>query len=436
MPNHPLFAQRRRSLMDQMEPGSIAIVASAPEAVRNRDVEYPYRQDSDFYYLTGFHEPEAVAVLVPEHEEGEYLLFNRERDKKLETWTGRRIGQEDAVSDWGVDVAYSIHDLDEEIVKLLLNRKRVYFTLGQSAEFDAHFTDWLNQVRAKARSGAIVPREIVALDHLIHEMRLIKSEPEIEIMRQAADISATAHILAMQQCKPGKYEYQIESVLQHQFLNHGGHWAYPSIVAGGNNACVLHYIENRSELRDGDLLLIDAGAEIDYYAADITRTFPVNGVFSEPQRLLYQLVLDAQKAAIAKIAPGRGWDEYHQAAVKVLTQGLVELGLLSGDVDELIKEEHYKAFYMHRTGHWLGMDVHDVGDYKVAGEWRTLQPGMVLTVEPGLYIAGDTENVDPKWLGIGIRIEDDVLVTEKGCEVLTAKVPKEIAEIEALMANA
>ena len=428
------FARRRKQLMRMMGQDAIAILPTAPERLRNRDVEYPYRCDSDFYYLTGFAEPEAVAVLVPGRPQGEYILFCRERDPVMETWNGRRAGTEGAVDGFGADDAFPIDDIDEILPGLLESRERVFYTMGASADFDTRVINWVREIRNRARSGVHAPDEFVALDHLVHDMRLYKSRSEIKQMRTAANIAAAAHQRAMRVCRPGMMEYEIEAEFLHEFRRHGCEPAYGSIVGGGDNGCVLHYRENDAELRDGDLLLIDAGAEYQYYASDITRTFPVNGRFSEPQRLLYQLVLDAQLAAIAEVAPGNHWNAPHDAAVKVLTKGLVKLGLLKGRPAQLIKDGAYRRFYMHRTGHWLGMDVHDVGDYKVGEEWRVLEPGMVLTVEPGLYIPKGSKGVAKKWQGIGIRIEDDVLVTKDGHEVLSKAAPKGVDEIEALMA--
>ncbi|NLO80223.1 MAG: Xaa-Pro aminopeptidase [Xanthomonadaceae bacterium] len=429
------FRRRRQELMNLMGPGSIAVLPAAPERPRNRDTLYPYRQDSDFYYLTGFPEPEAVLVLIPGRDQGQYILFCRERDPACEIWDGPRAGQEGAVRVYGADDAFPISDIDDILPGLIEGREKVYYTMGVDRDFDQRVIGWVNHVRQNARSGARAPGEFVALQHLLHEMRLIKSKAEIAAMRKAAQVSAEAHRRAMQVCRPGMLEYELEAEFQAIFRRYNGWPAYTPIVGGGANACILHYIANDQPLKDGDLVLIDAGAEIDMYAADITRTFPVNGRFNPEQRTIYELVLEAQKAAIAAIAPGRHWNEFHDAATRVLTAGLVELGLLEGPVERALEQETYRRFYMHRTGHWLGMDVHDVGDYKVDGQWRLLEPGMVLTVEPGLYIAPGSEGVDPRWWGIGVRIEDNVLVTRGGCEVLTDDVPKEVEAIEALMAE-
>ncbi|MGZ8216087.1 Xaa-Pro aminopeptidase [Methylomagnum sp.] len=430
------FKTRRKHLMQRMTKNSVALIAAAPARTRNRDTEYPYRQHSDFFYLTGFHEPESLAVFMPGRKQGEFVLFCREFDPEKAIWTGKHAGLEGAREAFGADEALPIAELDQQLPGLLENRDRVYFPIGHDAELDQRVMAAVNVVRGRARTGVQAPYEFVALEHVLHEQRLFKSPAEIGVMRRAAEASVAAHQRAMRVCQPGKYEYEIEAELLHEFTRHGMRSpAYPSIVAGGKNACVLHYTENNERLHDGDLLLIDAGAEYENYAADITRTFPVNGTFSEAQRLIYELVLDAQYAAIEEVRPGRRWIEPHAAAVKTLVKGLVKLGLLEGKVSKLIKDEAYKKFYMHRTGHWLGMDVHDVGQYKLNGKWRELEPGMVLTVEPGLYIAPDCTDVDPKWRGIGVRIEDDALVTKDGCEILTAGLPKTVAEIEALMGD-
>ncbi len=431
------YARRRKALMAQMEPNSIAILPAAPVYIRNRDVEHVYRQDSDFQYLTGFPEPEAVMALIPGREHGEYVLFCRERDPERELWDGLRAGQDGAISQFGADDAFPIGDIDDILPGLIEGRERVYYAIGSNQEFDHRLMEWVNHIRAKARQGAMPPNEFVALNHLLHDMRLYKSATEVKVMKEAAEISARAHIRAMQASRAGLFEYHLEAELDYEFRKGGAKMpAYGSIVAAGRNACILHYRENDAALKDGDLVLIDAGCEIDCYASDITRTFPVSGRFSPEQKAIYELVLKANEEAFKFIAPGRHWNEAHEATVRVITAGLVDLGLLEGDVDELIASEAYKPFYMHRAGHWLGMDVHDVGDYKVGGQWRVLEVGMAMTVEPGIYIAPDNDKVAKKWRGIGVRIEDDVVVTKKGCEILTNGVPKTVAEIEALMAAA
>ncbi|CDZ94836.1 Xaa-Pro aminopeptidase [Pseudomonas saudiphocaensis] len=431
------YARRRKALMEQMEPDSIAILPAAPVYIRNRDVEHVYRQDSDFQYLSGFPEPEAVIALIPGREHGEYVLFCRERDPERELWDGLRAGQDGAISEYGADDAFPIGDIDDILPGLIEGRSRVYYAIGTNEAFDHRLMEWIKTIRAKVRQGAQPPNEFVALDHLLHDMRLYKSGSEVKVMKHAAEISARAHIRAMQASRAGLFEYHLEAELDYEFRKGGAKMpAYGSIVAAGRNACILHYRENDAPLKDGDLVLIDAGCEIDCYASDITRTFPVNGKFSPEQKAIYELVLAANEEAFKFIAPGRHWNEAHEATVRVITAGLVRLGLLQGEVDELIASEAYKPFYMHRAGHWLGMDVHDVGDYKVGGEWRVLEPGMAMTVEPGIYIAADNLLVAKKWRGIGVRIEDDVVVTKTGCEILTGGVPKSVAEIEALMAAA
>ena len=427
------FSRRRKQLMRMMGSDSIAIIPTAPMRTRNRDVEFPFRPDSDFYYLTGFAEPEAVAVLVPGRGHGEYLLFCRERDPQMETWTGRRAGTAGAVESWDADDAFPISDIDDILPGLLERCDRVFYTMGNDPAFDRRILEWVNRLRQGGRSGTRAPDEFISLEHLLHDMRLYKSRSEVRVMRTAAKVACSAHRRAMQACRPGMHEYEVEAELLHEFRRAGMEPAYPGIVGGGENGCILHYTANNSELLDGDLLLIDAGAEYDCYASDVTRTFPVNGRFSDAQSALYEVVLAAQLAAIKKVVPGNHWNDPHTAAVRVLTRGLIKLGILKGKPAELIRQEAYRRFYMHRTGHWLGMDVHDVGDYKVGGEWRVLEPGMVLTVEPGLYIPAGSRSVARKWWNTGIRIEDDVLVTKDGHEVLSAAAPKTVDEIESLM---
>ena len=430
------FTRRRKQLMRMMDRHAIAIIPAAPVRIRNRDAEYPYRQDSDFLYLTGFSEPEAVAVLVPGREHGEYVLFCRERDPVMETWHGRRAGQDGAIEQYGADDSFPISDIDEILPGLMEDRDTVYYTMGRDTDFDQKLMGWINRLREQVRAGAHPPHEFISLEYLLHDMRLYKSRSEVKAMKEAARIAVTAHRRAMQVCRPGMKEYEIEAELLYEFRRNGAEPAYQSIVGGGANGCILHYTENTDELKDGDLLLIDAGAEHLGYASDITRTFPVNGRFSDAQRELYEVVLEAQAAAIAKTVPGNHWNDPHMAAVKVLTRGLVELGLLKGKPAQLIKEGEYRRFYMHRTGHWLGLDVHDVGDYKLDEEWRLLEPGMVTTVEPGLYIPAGSKGVPKRYHDIGIRIEDDVLVTRDGHDVLTGAAPKDPDEIEDLMGEA
>lgn len=428
-----VFERRRERLMQHMGTG-VAIIPTAPVRVRNRDVHYPYRPDSDFYYLTHFSEPEAVAVLIPGREQGQYILFCRERNPEKEIWDGKRAGLEGARDQYGADDAFPIDDIDEILPGLLENREKVFYNMGRFRDFDMRLMNWVNEVRDKSRNGVHAPGEFVDLNHILHEMRLYKGAEEARIMKRAAKISATAHHRAMRACKPGMREYELEAELLYEFKKGGSSFpAYPPIVGSGSNGCILHYIENSAELRDGDLVLIDAAAELDGYAADITRTFPVNGKFSGEQRALYDVVLTAQIAAIDKVKSGNHWNEPHEAAVRVLTQGLMDVGLLNGgNLDDHIENGDYKRFYMHRTGHWLGMDVHDVGDYKVDDVWRLLESGMALTVEPGLYV-GQAADIDARWHNIGIRIEDDVLITRDSNEVLSRDAPKIADDIEALM---
>ena len=430
------FSRRRKQLMRMMGKNSIAIIPTATEQLRNRDVEYPFRADSDFYYLTGFHEPDAVAVLIPGRPHGEYLLFCRERDPEMETWNGLRAGTRGAVDTFDADDAFPVGDIDEILPGLMESCDRVYYTMGSRPQFDQRVMEWINRLREGARTGMRTPDKFVSLEHLLHDMRLYKSRSEIRVMRTAAKVACRAHKRAMQHCRPGQYEYEIDAELSHEFRTAGMVPAYSSIVGCGAKGCILHYTENNAQLNDGDLLLIDAGAEYDCYASDVTRTFPVNGCFSAPQKALYEVVLASQAAAIKKVRAGNHWNAPHAAAVRVLTRGLIKLGIIKGKPADLIRKEAYRRFYMHRTGHWLGMDVHDVGDYKVGGAWRELEPGMVLTVEPGLYIPAGTRGVARKWWGIGIRIEDDVLVTRDEPDVLSAAAPRTVAEIEAVMTHA
>ena len=431
------FAQRRQQLMQNMGAGAVAIVPAALHYRRNRDTEYRFRQDSDFYYLSGFAEPEALLVLLPGRAEGEFVVFCRPRDREMEIWNGYRAGPEGAVNDFGAQQAFTIDELDQRLPELLAGRDRVYAPMGVQPAFDQRLAGWLGTVRAKTRAGVRAPSALHLLDAALHPLRLIKSAAELAIMQRAADLSAEGHRRAMALAAPGRYEYELEAELLHTFTRHGCQApAYASIVGSGANACILHYGENDRCMQDGDLVLIDAGGELDHYAADITRTFPVNGRFSAPQKALYEVVLAAQLAAIASVKPGASWQAPHDAAVRVLTQGLVDHGLLQGSVDDLIESNAFRRFYMHRTGHWLGMDVHDVGDYQVDGQWRPLVEGMVLTVEPGLYVSPDDETVAAHWRGIGIRIEDDVAVTAQGHHVLSAQAPKTVAEIEALVGSA
>ncbi len=421
--------------MAQMEPNSIAILSSAKATLRNGDADYAYRQSSDFYYLTGFAETGAVLVLIPGRENGECLLFCQEKNELKELWNGKLLGPEAAIETLGVDDSFPITDIDDILPGMIEGRERVYSPMGKDEAFDHQLMEWVRVIRSKVRSGAHPPGEFLVLDHLLHEMRLIKSKVELELMKKSGQIAVAAHKRAMTACKPGMHEYELEAEYLYEFARSGcAAPAYTSIVAGGENACILHYTENNQVLKNGDLVLIDAGCEYEYYASDITRTFPVNGKFSPEQKAIYEIVLDAQLEAIKTIKPGAHWDQAHNRTVEVITSGLLEIGLLKGKLKKLIEEGAYREFYMHRAGHWLGMDVHDVGDYKIEGDWRILEPGMVMTVEPGIYISPNNKKVDKKWRGIGIRIEDDVAVSKKGNEVLTRGLPKTVDEIESFMA--
>ena len=429
-----VYSARRARLAERMGEG-VAVIATAAERLRNRDSHYPYRYDSYFYYLTGFAEPEAVLVLVA-GKSPRSILFCRPRDAEREIWDGFRYGPEAARERFGFDEAHPVGELDQAAPTLLENQPALYFPLGADPEWDARAMRWLNVVRSRSRAGVAAPQQVVDLRSLLDDMRLVKDEHELALMRRAGRISSAAHRRAMQATRPGRNEYEIEAELLHEFRRNRAQFpAYSPIVAGGANSCVLHYVANDAPLHDGDLLLIDAGCELDGYASDITRTFPVNGRFSGGQRAVYELVLEAQRAAIAAVRPGAAWNEPHDAAVRVLAQGMLELKLLAGTLEEVLQKETYKRFYMHRTGHWLGLDVHDAGEYRAGGQWRPLAPGMVLTVEPGLYIRA-ADDLPATFANIGVRIEDDVAVTSQGCEVITAEAPKSIADIEALMRDA
>ena len=428
------YRRRRRALLELAGDDAILILPAALERVRSHDTHFPYRQDSDVLYLSGFPEPEAVLVLVPGRAHGEALLFCRERHPERELWDGPRAGPDGAVAQYGFDDAYAIDDIDEILPGLLEGRSRVYYHFGRDKDFDLKLIGWVNRVRERVRQGAQPPHEFLELGHLLHELRLFKSAAELKQMRFAANVAAEAQKAAMRATRPGGFEYEAEAALWAVWRRFDCVPAYNPIVGAGSNGCVLHYRDNNGPLRDGDLLLCDAGAEFRGYASDITRTWPVNGLYSAEQRALYELVLKAQAAAIAQARPGRPYAAVHDAAVRVLTEGLLSLGLLKGTLKKALETEAHKAFYMHKTGHWIGLDVHDVGDYRVAGESRVLEAGMVFTVEPGLYVAPDAD-VSAKWRGIGIRIEDEVLVTADAPEILTSAVPKAIDEVEAWMAG-
>ena len=431
----PALHQGRRARLAQAMQGGVAVIPTAPERIRNRDTHYPYRYDSHFYYLSGFAEPEAVLVIIA-GAQPKSLLFCREKNEERETWDGFRFGPAGARERFGFDEAHPIAELDACLARLLGDQPALYYPVGADAEWDLRAMGWLNAVRAQARAGVGVPERVQDVRALIDEMRLVKDAHEVRVMKRAAAISAEAHKRAMRSARDGRFEYELEADLLYEFRRAGAQFpAYWPIVAGGANACVLHYVSNDDVLREGDLVLIDAGCELAGYASDITRTFPVGRKFSPAQKDVYEIVLAAQAAAIGKTKSGNGWNEPHDAAVRVLAQGMIDLKLLPGTLDEVLEKETYKRFYMHRTGHWLGLDVHDAGDYKRAGKWRTLTPGMMLTVEPGLYIRA-ADDVPKALHGIGIRIEDDALVTENGCEIITAATPKSIADIEALKKDA
>jgi len=429
------FAKRRHHLMEMTGPGSVVIVRAAGRKIRNNDVHFPYRQDSDFLYLSGFSEPDAMMVLLPEEKGGYSIMFCRAKDRHREMWDGAMAGTEGVTEHFGFDRAYPIAEMKKRLPGLLHGRERIYYDLGKDPDFDQLLIGWLNEFRSKTRKKFLAPDEITALNHNLHEMRLFKSRAEISAMRKSARVAATAHRRAMQVCKPGLNEAEIHAELLHAFTSKQCEASYIPIVGGGANACILHYISNRDRLNDGDLLLIDAGAEYDGYASDITRTFPVNGKFSGAQRALYEVVLTAQLTAIDEVCAGKPWDHVHETAVRVATEGMLDLGILKGSLEEALEEEYFKDYYVHNTGHWLGLDVHDVGEYEIDGHSRVLEPGMVLTVEPGIYIPASATAVDETWRGMGIRVEDNVAVTKEQAEVLSADICKTMDDIEALMAE-
>jgi len=418
------FKLRRNELLKRLGPSSVAIIFAAKECVRSGKVKYPYRQNSDFYYLTGFIEPESIAVLISDRSEGEFILFNRERDSVKELWYGERVGQERACSEFGADQAFAISEVDKILPQLLSGRDNVYFMVGLDKDFDQKVNFWLNQSRSL----------LINLDKILHQMRLKKSQSELENIRKAAEITTKGHLRAMQKCKPGMYEFELEAELLYEFIRLGGrHEAFETIVAGGKNACTLHYSKNDKKLVDGELVLVDAGVEYQYYCSDVSRTFPVGGRFNSKQRAIYEIVLNTQVEVIKQIRSGVKWDYLQFTAERVITEGLIEVGLLKGKIEDLLDKQNFKQFFMHKIGHWLGLDAHDVGEYRVNDQWRVLEAGMVFTVEPGIYITPEISGVDEKWFDIGVRIEDDILVTDDGCEVLTKGVPKDVIEIEAVI---
>jgi Xaa-Pro aminopeptidase len=429
------YENRRHRLMEIVGDESVVIVRAAAHKIRNNDVRYPYRQDSDFLYLSGFSEPDAMIVLLPQGKQGRSILFCRERDSHREMWDGLMVGTEGAVEQYGFDMAFPISEIEKQLPEMLHGRDRVCYDLGKDPDFDHLLIGWMNEFRAKTRKKFHAPDEIIALGHSLHEMRLFKSRTEIAVMRKSARIAASAHRQAMQTCKPGMNEAEIHAGLLHTFTRNQCEASYIPIVGGGANACVLHYISNRDPLNDGDLLLIDAGAEYDGYASDITRTFPVNGKFTGPQKDLYQVVLNAQLEAIDSVRSGNPWEHVHETAVRVATEGMIDLGILKGSLEEALEEEYFKDYYVHNTGHWLGLDVHDVGEYEIDGHSRVLEPGMVFTVEPGIYIPPSATGVDKIWRGMGLRIEDNVVVTREEADVLTSDICKTVADIEELMAS-
>lgn len=432
-----LYAARRRRLMEKMGPDAVAVFVAPPQRQRSHDTEYPYRPSSDIIYLCGFEEPEAVLVLAPGHEDGDFAMFVRNRDPEKETWDGRRAGPEGAKAHFGADAAYVIDDLDEELPRFLQGRETLWYTLGNDATFDGKITQWLNKLRFRRGAAPAAPRQIADARDIVHEMRVHKEPAELDVMRTAARIASDAHIAAMKAVRPGMHEYEIQALLEYSFRRRGAFApAYTTIVGSGVNATILHYTENRDPLGASDILLIDAGCEYQYYAADITRSYPVSGKFTPAQRDVYQAILEAQKAAIDDVQPGVAYNELQDRTARRLSQALIDLGILTGSVDENLENETYKQFYPHRVGHWLGSDVHDVGSYHDAeGNWRPLAPGMVVTVEPGLYFP-ETAEIPDAFKGIGIRIEDDILVTAQGNENLTASCPKEVADLEAIIGTA
>ena len=425
------FQKRRQQLMDMVEPNSLIIIPSASPSIRSRDIEYRYRQNSDFYYLNGFPEPNAVMVLIPERSEGEFVLFCQERNQTKEQWDGERVGPDGAMKNYGVDDAYPIDEIDDILPTLLKNKEYIYYPMQRNDQFELKIKAWININMLQKKP--ITP-EIISLDHLLHDMRLFKTKAEISAMKRAAKIAVKAHENAMKAAQPNMYEYELEAEYIYEFKKSNASHSYNPIVGSGINACILHYVENNKLLKDGDLVLIDAGCELNYYASDITRTFPVNGRFSEAQLDIYNIVLEAQLSAIDEVKKGNHFNDPHRVAVRIITQGLIDVGLLSGNINQLIDIEAYRRFFMHRTGHWIGMDVHDVGDYKVDDEWRTLENGMVTTIEPGIYI-GSESDIPIKYRNIGIRIEDMVVVNNESPIVLSQSLVKNPTEIEVMMSN-
>ena len=425
------FSERRSELSKKVLDDSVIIVASSPVKSRISDTDYLYRQDSNFYYLSGYEEPESILLIRPYAKKDNFIIFCRDRDPLKEQWDGFRSGQKGAVKDFGANKSLSISSVDSLMPEMLEGAKNIYYSMSSPCGLNKRINAWVDQIRLNTRAGAEPPQNLLSLDSIIHEMRLLKSNEEIEVMKQAAEITTEAHIRAMKAVKPGMFEYQLEAEYLYAFNKNGARApAYNSIVGGGNNACILHYVENNSELKDGDVVLVDAGCEYKYYASDVTRTFPVNGSFTEEQKQIYSVVLEAHKQSMDQLQPGNKWNLAHEKSVEVIVEGLIDLGIIKSSKQEAIDTGEYSKFYMHRIGHWLGMDVHDVGSYKQDGDWRDLEPGMVMTIEPGIYILDSLEGVEDKWKGIGVRIEDDVLVTKEGFEVLTPDIPRSIEEVE------
>tara|TARA_B100000214_G_scaffold17026_1_gene11532 strand:+ start:641 stop:1942 length:1302 start_codon:yes stop_codon:yes gene_type:complete len=424
------YSERRSKLASKVLDDSAIIVSSAAVKTRVSDTDYAYRQDSNFYYLSGYEEPESLLLIRPSKEE-QFIIFCRDRDPLREQWDGFRTGQEGAIELYDADASYSINSLDQIMPNLLEGIKNIYFSMSAPSNVDLKITHWLEEIRKNTRAGAEPPQNLLSLDSILHEMRLIKEDPEMDLMKKAADITTEAHIRAMQAVTPGMFEYQLEAEYLYAFNKNGARSpAYNSIVGGGNNSCILHYVENNAELNDGDLVLVDAGCEYQYYASDVTRTFPVNGKFSPEQKEIYSIVLEAHKQSMEQAQPGNKWNLMHEKSVEIIVEGLLSIGLLKGSKEENIEKGTYSKFYMHRIGHWLGMDVHDVGSYKNDGDWRELEEGMVMTIEPGIYVLDNLEDVEDKWKGIGVRIEDNVVITDSGFEVLTPDVPRTIEDIE------
>lgn len=429
-----VFKARRDKVSKQIGVSGILVIGSAKEYWRSVDWTYPYRQTSDFYYLTGLVEPDSVAVLIPGRAEGEFIVFSKPHDPEKELWEGFMVGQEGARRDYGADQAFPIDQLDAMMPGLLANRKQVYFDIGRDIDFDNKIIKWINTLKGMVRAGIHAPKELIDAAKILHEMRMFKDSVEIGLMKKSASIAVSAHARAMQACRPGMFEYEIAAEILYEFIRHGGNSpSFETIVGSGPNSCILHYSDNNKRIDDGDIIVVDAGVEYEYYSSDITRTYPANGKFTPEQKAIYEVVLNAQTEVIAMLKPGVTWMDAHETSERVITEGLVELGLLKGSINELLEKKACKAFYMHRIGHWIGLDNHDVGEYKPNASWRIFEPNMITSVEPGIYIADNHPLADKKWWNIGVRIEDDILLTENGCEVITKGLPKTVEEIEMFM---